>query len=245
MERVLYNTVAGALPLQTDGRAFYYSDYAWQSSKTYFPDRWPCCSGTLPLVASDYGISAYFRDGRGVYVNLYLPSTLRFTSSNGTRVSLTQGGSYPHGSEVTLQMELSRPAAFTLRLRIPAFAQGSEVTVNGKTAGAPRAGTFFPIHREWKTGDHIELSLPLPMRTEALSPQHPKVEALLRGPLCLFAVTDKAQSLILDRQRLFQAKSEGTDGQRFTVSLPSSALEMRPFTSLAHDEPYSLYLNTV
>ncbi len=245
MERVLYNTVAGALPLQADGRAFYYSDYAWQSSKVYFPDRWPCCSGTLPLVASDYGVSSYFRDSQGILVNLYLPSTLRFTSSNGTRVSLTQSGSYPYGSEVAMEMELSRPATFTLRLRIPAFAEGAEVRINGKSAGVANAGTYMPIRREWKNGDRIEITLPLPMRTEPLSPQRPKIEALLRGPICLFSVTNNAQSLAFDRQMLFQAKLEGTDGRRFTVTSPSGSFELRPFTALAQDEPYSLYLNTV
>jgi len=76
MERVMYNTVLGSLPLQPDGRAFYYSDYNFQGRKVYHGDRWPCCSGTLPQVAADYRICAYFRDARGVYVNLYIPSRL-------------------------------------------------------------------------------------------------------------------------------------------------------------------------
>ena len=74
MERVLYNTVLGAKRLQPDGHAFYYSDYNFSGKRTYFPDAWPCCSGTLPQVAADYRILAYFRDHDDVYVNLYLPS---------------------------------------------------------------------------------------------------------------------------------------------------------------------------
>jgi DUF1680 family protein len=74
MECILYNTVLGAERLQPDGRAFYYSDYHFSGSKVYFPDAWPCCSGTLPQVAADYRILAYFHDPGGVFVNLYLPS---------------------------------------------------------------------------------------------------------------------------------------------------------------------------
>ena len=70
MERVLYNTVLGAKPLESDGHAFYYSDYNHQAMKAYFPDRWPCCSGTLPQVAADYHLLIYFRDPQGIYVNL-------------------------------------------------------------------------------------------------------------------------------------------------------------------------------
>ena len=56
MERVLYNTVLGAKRLEPDGHAFYYSDYNFSGRRSYFPDRWPCCSGTLPQVAADYRI---------------------------------------------------------------------------------------------------------------------------------------------------------------------------------------------
>jgi uncharacterized protein len=78
MERVMYNTVLGVKPLEPDGRAFYYSDYTFTGQKVYSDHRWPCCSGTLPQVAADYGINTYFRDPHGVYVNLYIPSSVRW-----------------------------------------------------------------------------------------------------------------------------------------------------------------------
>ena len=65
MERVFYNTVLGATPIQPDGRAFYYSDYTRRAQKSFHPDRWPCCSGTLPMIAADYAISACFADPAG------------------------------------------------------------------------------------------------------------------------------------------------------------------------------------
>jgi hypothetical protein len=48
MERVMYNTVLGAKPLQADGRTFYYSDYNFKGRKVYSNHGSPCCSGTLP-----------------------------------------------------------------------------------------------------------------------------------------------------------------------------------------------------
>ena len=50
MERVLYNTVLGALPIQPDGRAFYHSDYTRNAQKCFNENLWPCCSGTLPMI---------------------------------------------------------------------------------------------------------------------------------------------------------------------------------------------------
>src|SRR4029077_2951473 len=59
MERVMFNTVLGARPMQPDGRAFYYADYNARGHKVFSSHRFPCCSGTLPQVATDYGINAY------------------------------------------------------------------------------------------------------------------------------------------------------------------------------------------
>src|SRR5260221_6784337 len=61
MEQVLYNTVAGAKPILAEGTSFYYSDYNSDAAKkVYYKDKWPCCSGTFPQLAADYGISSYY-----------------------------------------------------------------------------------------------------------------------------------------------------------------------------------------
>ncbi len=67
MEQVFFNTVLGARPLELDGSSFYYSDYTFKAKRVYYGAKWPCCSGTLPQIAADYRISAYFRsDARGL-----------------------------------------------------------------------------------------------------------------------------------------------------------------------------------
>ena len=103
MEQVVLNTVLGAKKLQDDGRAFYYSDYNFKGSRTYFPDRWPCCSGTLPQVAADYHVLVFFRDPEGIYVNLYTPSTGHWTAPNGARLALVQSGDYAEHGRVRLK----------------------------------------------------------------------------------------------------------------------------------------------
>src|SRR5208282_445620 len=126
MERMMYNTILGVKPLESDGRTFYYSDYNFKAQKVYSPHRWPCCSGTMPQVAADYRINSYFCDADGIYVNLYIPSTLKWTQ-DGTRVSLTQQSEYPFESGVKFDLALSRTAEFAIRLRIPAWAAGASI----------------------------------------------------------------------------------------------------------------------
>lgn len=237
MERVMYNTILGARQLQPDGRTFYYADCNFDGHKIYKKDRWPCCSGTFPQIAADYRISAYFRDAQGVYVNLYLPSTLRFTHGSAA-ASLTQTTTYPFNPLVQLDLKLSQPAEFAVNLRIPAWAEGATIVVNGKHLSSPATpGSFATIHREWKTGDRIELNLPLAMRLEPINSRHPDVVALLAGPLVLFAINDSPSAVT--RAQLLAAKKVATS--RWQAETSAAPLTLLPFTSI-DSERYSTYL---
>jgi DUF1680 family protein len=242
MERVLYNTVLGARPLQLDGRAFYYSDYNSSASKVYFPDVWPCCSGTLPQVAADYRILIYFRDPAGIFVNLYLPSTLRSTAPDGAHLTLTQSGDYPLDGKVAIRLGLSRASDFALRLRIPAWASQTEaavIRVNGeRSLESVRAG-FVTLQRSWKDGDRIDLELNLPLRLEPIDSLHPNTVALVRGPLVLFAIGENLPTL--NRQQLLSA-SRLPEQPVWQVESASGRLLFRPFWAM-QDEHYRTYLD--
>ena len=186
MERMMYNTILGAKPMQRDGRSFYYSDYNFQGKKEYCDHRWPCCSGTMPQVAADYRINTYFRDPRAVYVNLYIPSTVKW-KQGGAHVALTQKTEYPFDSVVQFKVETSKPVDFALNLRIPEWTKGATISVNGKRLlEVSSAGRFMAVERRWKNGDRVELDMPLGMRLQPIDAEHPKTVALMQGPLVLF-----------------------------------------------------------
>ena len=237
MERVMYNTILGARPLQPDGRAFYYSDYNFKGRKIYSNHRWPCCSGTLPQVAADYGISSYFRDPRGIYVNLYIPSSVRW-EQGGARVSLTQKTAYPFDGLVQFEVTTSRPAESAIHFRIPAWAEAASISLNGRRVSDPAIpGSFATLHRQWKSGDRLELELPLTKRLEPIDSRHPKTVALLCGPLVLFAITDTPP--VVTGQQLLAARKVGE--QDWQVETAAGPVKMLPFTAIA-DEQYSTYL---
>jgi DUF1680 family protein len=237
MERVMYNTILGAKPLEPDGRTFYYADCNFKGRKVYSTHRWPCCSGTMPQVATDYGSNTYFRDPRGIYVNLYIPSTLRWTQDSA-QVSLTQKSAYPFDSLVQFELTTSRLLEFAVNFRIPAWAEGASISVNGKRVREPvLPGSFVTVQRQWKTGDQIEVELPLTKRLEPIDPRHPKTVALVCGPLVLFAITE-AQPAVTSKQ-LLSAKKVGA--QKWQVETAAAPLTLLPFTSIS-DEQYSTYL---
>jgi len=240
MERVMYNTVLGARPLQTDGRAFYYADYHFSGRKVYSTHRFPCCSGTLPQVATDYGINSYFHDTRGIYVNLYIPSTLRFRSG-GAQGMLQQRGDYPFSDRVTMSLQLSRPETFTVHLRIPAWTEQSHIELNGRRwSGAQEPGSFAAITREWRSGDRLDIVLPSRLRLEGVDARHPATVALLSGPLVLFALTPDGSRLEVQREELLAARQ--TAPQRWEAQSGSSTIAFAPYVAIA-DEPYSTFVN--
>ena len=235
MERMMYNTILGAKPLEADGHTFYYSDCNFKGRKVYSPHGWPCCSGTHPQVAADYRINTYYRDARSVFVNLYIPSTLRWTQGD-SQITLTQKSEYPYDTHVQFELKATRPADFAINLRIPAWADKASISINGKREAA-QAGSFARVQRQWKTGDRIELELPMTTRLEAVDPQHADTVALLTGPLVLFALTD-AEPKVTSAQ-LLAAKRTGP--QDWQVETASGPMKMLPFTGIS-EEAYSTYV---
>jgi len=235
----MFNTVLGARPMHADGRAFYYADYNFSGHKVYSNHRFPCCSGTLPQVAADYGINAYLRDPHGVYVNLYLPSAARWRQ-DGARCELRQSGEYPFADQLSLQLAASESREFTLHLRIPAWAQGARIEVNGRRwSGLAEPGTFAQLRRAWRDGDRIDLELPRRLRLEALDPQHPDTVALLAGPLVLFPVDAAGDAARASRAELLAARQVAP--RRWQATVGGSSLAFLPYLAIDEEE-YSTFL---
>ena len=243
MERTMYNTVLGAKPLEVNGDNFYYADYNFDGKRVYKQKeaRWACCSGTLPQAAADYRINAYFRAPQAVYANLYIPSTLRWTE-NGAALSLTQRSDYPFEGQVTFTVTSSQPTELELHFRIPVWAEGASIFANGVLQkGLAVAGQFAALRREWKTGDRIELELPLKMRLEAIDARHTETVALLRGPLVLLAVKQQQRDPLpqVSREQLLAARR--VSDRAWEVNAADRTVTMLPFTSLG-ERPYTTYV---
>jgi len=237
MERVFYNTVLGARPIQPDGHAFYYSDYNFAASKFYHPDKWPCCSGTLPQISADYLISTCFRDSNGVYVNLFVPSTVRGIQS-GAAYRLTVTTEYPYEDNIRFRFALSKPAAFSLFLRVPAWANGARLATNGLRGDQElKPGTFAEIRREWQDGDQIDLTLPRSNALVAIDAQNPDAIALLCGPLALARILS-GNGPALTRTDLLSVRQTSSKPTVWTI--PGRQERFLSFPEIT-DERYTIY----
>jgi len=235
MERSMYNTVLGARPMHTDGRSFYYADYNFAGKKVDSNHIFPCCSGTLPQVATDYRINSYFHNDRGIFVNLYLPSSVRW-NHNGWQATLKQDGNYPFENSVHFELTMSAAKEFAINLRIPDWSEDAHIEVNGKRWPLSNVqGAFAAISRNWRSGDRIDLELSRKLRLESIDTKHAGTVALLCGPLVLFPVRDQDAPLLMAKTQLLSAK------QTQPRLWQAGSQRFLPYVAI-NDEQYSTYV---
>ncbi|MYN20446.1 glycoside hydrolase family 127 protein [Rugamonas sp. FT107W] len=144
-------------------------------------DFWCCVLSGMESHAK-HGDSIYWENGDTLFVNLYIPSTVEWKAAR-----LELNTRYPFEGDIDLKVRrLAGPRQFTLALRVPSWAGGHTVLVNGKPQTASKHKGYLLIRRRWRAGDSVRLSLPLDLRMEAAA-GNDHVVALLRGPMVLAA----------------------------------------------------------
>jgi hypothetical protein len=186
IERLLYNGIGAALPITANGKNFYYADYRVAGGiKHYARSTYTCCAGTYFQAVAEYHNLIYFKDANGLYVNLYVPSEVEWKRPDGN-IKLVQETAYPEAETSTLTLQLDRPSRFALKLRVPAWSQDVSVKLNGAAANVEcKPGAWAVIERDWKSGDRLEIRIPMPLRLQTVDRWHPKRVAVVRGPVVL------------------------------------------------------------
>lgn len=266
IERLLYNGVGAALPLRGDGQNFYYADYrVGGGMKVHNWDRFTCCSGTYIQNTAEYHNLIYFSDASSLYVNLYLPSELTWHRDQGA-VEVILETEYPEAETSRLTLALASPATFAVKFRVPSWARGMTVAVNGQPAHVEcRPGTWASVERAWKSGDRVDVTLPLTLRMEAVDRQHPDRVAVVRGPVVMalegpyhadhFRLQDRDEDLntwlVAEKWTpplaiLTQTRETRESKSVFKVVPPDGSpvrLKFRPFYDLGENYPYFMYFD--
>lgn len=117
---------------------------------------WPYFNNHLVMGTYDNGLAA----------TLYAASVTDALVADSVKVKLTEDTKYPFEGDINFIVNTGKAVTFPLYLRIPAWADGAEVEVNGKLLNLkPVAGQFVRIERLWNDGDKVALSLPMKMKT--------------------------------------------------------------------------------
>jgi DUF1680 family protein len=233
-EKALYNHLLGAQnPASAHGSHCYYVPLRAGGIKTYSNDydNFTCCHGTGMETNTKYGDSIYFQSGNTLYVNLFIASTLTWP---GRGITVRQDTGYPQTPSSRLTVTGS--GAIDLRVRIPSWAAGAEVRVNGAVSGTAVPGTYLAISRTWSTGDTVDISLPMALAVEP-TPDNAAVRSVRYGPIVLagqYGTTDLAGLPSLDPAALRPTANP--------LEYTAGSVSLRPFY-LTHGQRYSVYWN--
>ena len=161
IERSAYNDLLGAQA--PDGENWCY--YSFPNGRRVHTTYWRCCKSSGAMALEELPSLAYTTSADGVRVNLLGASEATLQLPDVGAVRLEQRTGYPFDGEVAIRVVPERTAMFRVQVRIPQWAAGASVRVNGEGVESPPPGAFFPIRREWRKGDEITLSLPMQPQT--------------------------------------------------------------------------------
>lgn len=141
-----------------------------------------CCTANFHQGWPKFANSLFMLSGgesEGLVAAAYAPCEVQ-TKVRGTAVHVVEETEYPFKGTVRLTVNPASDVAFPLRLRIPAWAEGTSIRVNGKAEAQTAAGTFARVERTWRAGDRVEIEFPMKPRVTRWFHESAAVE---RGPL--------------------------------------------------------------
>lgn len=133
------------------------------------PQGWPKFAAHLWMAAPDGGLAAV----------AYAPCDVA-TTINGQAIRVNVETDYPFNDTIRLVVHAAAPTRCALHLRIPGWAEGATLAVNGSAPEHAAPGTFHKLEREWQ--GRTEIVLRFPMRLSVQPRPHGSV-AIERGPL--------------------------------------------------------------
>ncbi|MCA1757691.1 MAG: glycoside hydrolase family 127 protein [Bacteroidales bacterium] len=181
LERTLYNALLSGVSLSGD--LFFYPNVL-ESTGSHQRQAWfgcACCPSNISRFVPSLPGYVYAKTGNDIFVNLYLSNSAEIELADNN-VEIVQSTLYPYDGTVEITVNPETEGKFTLRLRIPGWAENSAIPgdlytfsdsqegtvslyVNGKPAKIEEENGYVVLDRKWSRGDVVTLTLPMEVRT--------------------------------------------------------------------------------
>ena len=232
IEKAIYNAGFGAISKDFKALQYFSSvnqmictgssdNNVYKKGKTWMAYRpiheTECCVGNVNRMFPNFasrlwmkGNSPEGNDTNSIVAALYAPNELSI-KINGKDVKITEETMYPFDNLIKFRFQMDNKTEFPLKLRIPGWAHGAELKINGEsTRVEPQdAGYFLIIDREFSDGDIIELKLHMEPSVKEIEGQGLYVE---RGPLLFsYAIPQQKEEDLVEYENMNGKKSENPD----------------------------------
>lgn len=220
IERTLYNVIATS-PDAT-GTAFYYTNTLHQRELGSVPEpdqaigrassslRAPwfsvsCCPGNVARTLASLAAYVATTDDDGLQLHQYAPSRIRTSLPDGRPIGLDVETDYPRTGTVTIRSVgvASGDRPWTLTLRVPHWAQGAHLVVDGQRRSVDPGNAA--VTRTFRAGDEVVLEIPVAPRFTHPDPRIDAVRgciAVERGPEVLCVESIDIPAVDVDALRL-------------------------------------------
>ncbi|WP_276482848.1 glycoside hydrolase family 127 protein [Paraflavitalea pollutisoli] len=170
-EETMYNALLGSIDLE--GKNFLYTNPLSSFQPRYQWHVCPCCVGNIPRTLLMIPTWTYVTGDKGIYVNMYVGSTIKVERVVGTDVEMVQKTDYPWSGDIAITVNPKVSKKFTVYVRVPnrttselykpvpAVSGLKALKVNGKAVPVKIENGYVAIERTWKAGDKIEVVLPM------------------------------------------------------------------------------------
>ena len=186
-ERAMYNHILstqhpehGGYVYFTPARPAHYRVYSAAEKAMW------CCVGTGMENHAKYGELIYTHNNDELYVNLFIPSKLKWDDKD---LEIEQKTEFPYDETNTIKVSLKESKKLNIKIRYPLWIEDSNmsVIVNGiNYAKNYKPGSYIEINRVWSNNDEIIITTPMKFRVEEM-PNVQSAIAIMRGPILMGA----------------------------------------------------------
>jgi len=233
-----YNSIL-ALQNSQYGTYVYHLPLSSPQKKKFLKDNdFRCCNGSSIEAFTHLNSNIYFYNNNNFWVNLYIPSEVKWTTRG---ITISQNGNFPANPTVLFTVSTKKTARFAMNLFIPEGAtRQSKVLINGETVPIDiKPLSYITIDRTWKSGDKIELTFDYSFNINT-TPDNQNVLALYYGPVLLAFETD--EELILKGNSADILNSISKQGSEMVFMLKNNGADYKllPFYEIINST-YGVY----
>lgn len=249
-ERTLFNQMLGEQDPQSEhGWNIYYTglvpgafkqqpSFMGRDPNLYSTDyqNFSCDHGSGMETQAKFADTIFTHGDQDLFVNLFIPAEVRWQDKG---ITWRQTTGVPDQASTTLTVVSGR-ANHTLQVRIPSWAFGARVSLNGQPlADRPTPGSWWSLDRAWKPGDRVDVTLPMKVTVDP-TPDDPEVQAVLFGPVVLAGGYGDRANLAMPRLEPTSVRKVADNPMRFTAQADGEAVTLLPI-SRTHHQHYTVY----
>jgi uncharacterized protein len=234
-----YNAVM-ALQNCENGTCVYHLPLKAPTTKKFLKENdFRCCNGSTIEAFTHLNSNIYFHNEGNLWVNLYIPSEVKWETRG---VTVSQKGNFPSDPVIQFSISTKKTSRFALNLFVPSWATSkTKVLINGKPVSVHiKPLSYITLNRSWKNGDKIELTFEYKLYEKPI-PDNKNIMAVYYGPVLLAFEANKELFLKGNIAEILNSISKKGSGMNFMLKNDGTEYNLQPFYEITNSS-YGVYV---